>query len=89
MDDPPRRGRPAKTAEQARIGELERQVARLEAEAARKDTAAQRDELRRANYVASVGLAAASLETGEVGLARAAELLLRCLRNEYQADSGK
>ena len=37
LDDPPRRGRPAKTAEQARIGELERQVARLEAEAARKD----------------------------------------------------
>ena len=37
LDDPPRRGRPAKTAEEARIGELERQIARLEAEAARKD----------------------------------------------------
>lgn len=37
LDDPPKRGRPAKTTEQARIGELERQVARLEAEAARKD----------------------------------------------------
>lgn len=37
LDDPPKRGRPAKTAEVARIGELERQIARLEAEAARKD----------------------------------------------------
>lgn len=37
LDDPPKRGRPAKTAEEARIGELERQIARLEAEAARKD----------------------------------------------------
>ena len=37
LDVPPKRGRPARTAEQARIGELERQVARLEADAARKD----------------------------------------------------
>ena len=37
LDDPPKAGRPARTAEQARIVELERQVARLEAEAARKD----------------------------------------------------
>lgn len=37
LDEPPKRGRPRKTAEQARIVELERQVARLEAESARKD----------------------------------------------------
>jgi transposase-like protein len=36
LDEPPK-GRPRKTAEQARIVELERQVTRLEAEAARKD----------------------------------------------------
>ena len=37
LDTPPKPGRPRKSAEQARISELERQVARLEAEAARKD----------------------------------------------------
>lgn len=35
--DPPKSGRPRKSAEQARISELERQVARLEGESARKD----------------------------------------------------
>ena len=37
VDVPSKGGRPRKTAEQARIVELERQVTRLEAEAARKD----------------------------------------------------
>lgn len=37
VDEPSKGGRPRKTAEQARIVELERQVTRLEAEAARKD----------------------------------------------------
>ena len=37
MDETSKGGRPRKTTEQARISELERQVARLEAEAARKD----------------------------------------------------
>ena len=37
LDAPPKRGRPRKTDEQARISELERQVARLEAETAKKD----------------------------------------------------
>ena len=37
LDEPSKGGRPRKTTEQARISELERQVARLEAEAARKD----------------------------------------------------
>lgn len=37
LEDPPQRGRPRATAEQARIAELERQVKRLEAEVARKD----------------------------------------------------
>lgn len=37
LDDPPKRGRPSKTVEQARIGELERQVARLESESVSKD----------------------------------------------------
>lgn len=37
LEEPSKGGRPRKTAEQARIVELERQVVRLEAEAARKD----------------------------------------------------
>ena len=37
VDEPSKGGRPRKTAEQARIVELERHVTRLEAEAARKD----------------------------------------------------
>jgi len=37
LDEPPKRGRPSKTVEQSRIAELEKQVTKLEAEAARKD----------------------------------------------------
>ncbi len=37
LDDPPRRGRPRKSAEQSRIAELEKQVTKLQAEAVRKD----------------------------------------------------
>ena len=45
LDAPPRRGRPARSPEQARIVELERQVTRLEADLARREaTIAARDE---------------------------------------------
>lgn len=37
LDEPPKRGRPSRTVEQSRITELEKQVTKLEAEAARKD----------------------------------------------------
>ena len=37
LDTPPKKGRPRKTSEQVRITQLEKQVAKLEAETARKD----------------------------------------------------